>query len=255
ANYAPSVSSVGLIARRVDDVAIAYATLRSNGTGTVQPRRRLLVLRQLVETMCDDETLVLFDSACRALLDAGFTMRYVEIPGWLDGERAAGTISRAEGGRALAGMDAALLSEGLRVRAAAAARLAPAQVDQAWAAARALRSALSATIHEHDADAIVTPTWPFAAPRIEAESVLVRGRHVPVDPHRNCFVRAANAIDACALTLPMGVYPTAEVPAGLHLTAPGGAEARLLAVAQLVEAALPAIPLPPPLRPSNAIRP
>ena len=72
---------------------------------------------------------------------------------------------------------------------------------------------------------------------------MVQGRSVPLDPHRNCFVRAANAIDACAITLPMGLYPSARVPAGLHLTAQGGSEALLLAVVRLIEAALP--PLPP----------
>jgi Asp-tRNA(Asn)/Glu-tRNA(Gln) amidotransferase A subunit family amidase len=76
----------------------------------------------------------------------------------------------------------------------------------------------------------------------------VQGRAVPVDPHRNCFVRAANAPDACAITIPMGLYRTAQVPAGLQLVAPGGRERRLLALARAAEACLPALPPPPPLR-------
>jgi Asp-tRNA(Asn)/Glu-tRNA(Gln) amidotransferase A subunit family amidase len=96
------------------------------------------------------------------------------------------------------------------------------------------------------ADAIATPTWPFAAPRISDQTVMVRSASVPVDPHRNCFVRAANAIDACAITVPMGLYPSAGVPAGLHLMAEGGSEARLLAVARLVETRLAPLPPPPP---------
>ena len=98
------------------------------------------------------------------------------------------------------------------------------------------------------ADAIATPTWPFAAPRLDAVALEVRGKTVPVDPHRNCFVRAANAIDACAITVPMGLYPSAGVPAGLHFTADRGSESRLLALAGLVEKVLPVLPLAPPLR-------
>ena len=101
------------------------------------------------------------------------------------------------------------------------------------------------------ADAIVTPTWPFAAPRIDEATVTVRGMSVPVDPHRNCFVRTANAIDACAITLPMGLYPDSGVPAGLHLMADGGSELRLLAVAALAEAVMPALSPAPPLRSGN----
>jgi Asp-tRNA(Asn)/Glu-tRNA(Gln) amidotransferase A subunit family amidase len=76
---------------------------------------------------------------------------------------------------------------------------------------------------------------------------MVRGVSQPIDPHRNCFVRAANAIDACAITVPMGLYAVG-VPAGLHLlaggTEAGGSESRLLAVARLAEGALPALPPP-----------
>ncbi|MBC7781548.1 MAG: hypothetical protein H7125_15755, partial [Proteobacteria bacterium] len=90
--------------------------------------------------------------------------------------------------------------------------------------------------------AVLTPTWPFAAPGIGAQSVTIGTRSIPIDPHRNCFVRAANAIDACALTLPMGLYECARVPAGLHLTAQGGTERTLLALARAAEACLPALP-------------
>jgi Asp-tRNA(Asn)/Glu-tRNA(Gln) amidotransferase A subunit family amidase len=115
-----------------------------------------------------------------------------------------------------------------------------------------LRTTLSEALQRTGASAVLTPTWPFAAPPIHAQSVEVRGRTVAVDPHRNCFVRAANAADACAITVPMGLYPTAKVPAGLHLVAPQGRERRILSLAREIEARLPRLPPPPPLQSSQS---
>ena len=171
-----------------------------------------------------------------------------DVPGWGEGERAAGVVSLFESGRALASMDLSRASDGIRARAAAAAKLTVAQVDAARAACASLKRNVAHALRQSGADAIVTPTWPFAAPPVDGQSVAVRGAMVPVDPHRNCYVRAANAIDGCAITLPMGLYPSAGVPGGLHVTADGGSESRLLAVARLIEAAMPPLPPAPPLR-------
>jgi Asp-tRNA(Asn)/Glu-tRNA(Gln) amidotransferase A subunit family amidase len=246
-NHTPSVSSIGLVAPRVADVVTAFRAL-ADVRPSALPARRLLVQRGLIERMCDDETQALFAAALERLAAAGFEFVDADISGWLEGERAAGLVSLYESGQALARMDLAKASEGLRARAAAAARLSTTDFDQARAACAALRGNVACALQTSGADAIATPTWPFAAPAITAQSVSVGGRSVPVDPHRNCFVRAANAIDACAITIPMGLYPGAGVPAGLHLTAEGGSEPLLLAVAELIEAALPALPPAPPLR-------
>jgi Asp-tRNA(Asn)/Glu-tRNA(Gln) amidotransferase A subunit family amidase len=249
ANHAPSLSSVGLIGRSVADVATAFRELAEpSATLAEGPMLRLLIPRRLVERMCDDETLSLFRDALERLGRAGFVLMDRDLPSWPAGEAAAGIISLYESGRALAQMDLAHAGEGIRRRAAAAARLTADQVATARQHARTLQAAVAETLAETAADAFVTPTWPFAAPFIEAETMIVGGRVVPLDPHRNCFVRAANAIDACAITLPMGIYPSAGVPAGLHLMAPGGREERLLALSLRAEAAMPAMPPPPPLR-------
>jgi Asp-tRNA(Asn)/Glu-tRNA(Gln) amidotransferase A subunit family amidase len=239
-NHTPSLSTIGLICRSVSEIETAYRALAAVAPAPL-PARRLIVLRDLVERMCDDETLALFDRALGRLAD--FELVEAEIPGWLEGERAAGVVSLYESGQSLARMDLSRASEGIRARAALASRLTLEEVERARAACARLKRNVSEALRKSSADAIATPTWPFAAPRIDAQTVMVQGRSVPLDPHRNCFVRAANAIDACAITLPMGLYPSARVPAGLHLTAQGGSEALLLAVARLVEAALP--PLPP----------
>jgi Asp-tRNA(Asn)/Glu-tRNA(Gln) amidotransferase A subunit family amidase len=241
-NHVPSLGTVGLIARTVDEVERAWEALaevpgeRTNATKVLMPRR-------LVEEMCDDETLALFSATL-----AGLDVVEGEVPGWMEGERAAGVVSLAECGSALAHMEISKASDGIRARAANAARLAAGDVEAARAACARLKASLAETLQRTGAAAVLTPTWPFAAPPIHAQTVEVRGRTVPIDPHRNCFVRAVNAADACAITIPMGLYPSARVPAGLHLVAPAGGERTLLALARKIEAPLPP---PPPLQSSN----
>lgn len=246
-NHAPSLSTVSLIARSVADVQTAFGVLAAPRPAAA-PTRRLLVLRSLVGRMCDDETRALFAAQLERLAAAGIVLVDTDIPGWMEGERAAGIVSLHECGQALSGMNLARASDGIRGRAELAKKLAAEDVAAARLACAALRRNVSEALARARADAIATPTWPFAAPRIDAQSVEVRGTTVPVDPHRNCFVRAANAIDACAITLPMGIYPTAGVPAGLHLVADRGSEARLLAIASITAALTPPMPIAPPLR-------
>ena len=253
-NHTPSLSTIGLIAPGVADVETAYRALAGDSS-PARPACRLLVPRPLIEKMCDDETQALFSAALERLSTAGFHCIDEDVPGWLEAERAAGVISLFECGQALARMDLSRAGEGIRARAANAAKLTPADVDEAKRKCAILRQTVTQRLHASGADAIATPTWPFAAPPLAAQTVVVKGHAVRVDPYRNCFVRAANAFDACAITLPMGLYPSAQVPAGLHLMANGGAEAALLALARLAEAALPALPPPPALRPAHLSRP
>jgi Asp-tRNA(Asn)/Glu-tRNA(Gln) amidotransferase A subunit family amidase len=243
-NHTPSLSTIGLIARSVPDVETAYRALADAGPAP-QPARRLIVLHGLIERTCDEETQALFFAA---IAKTDLDLVEAEIPGWLEGERAAGVVSLYESGRALAHMDLSRASDGIRARAAAAATLSQEDVDRAKAACAALKENVAKALQTAGADAIATPTWPFAAPYITEHTVKVRGTSVPIDPHRNCFVRAANAIDACAITLPMGLYPSAGVPAGLHLMANGGSEPRLLALARMIEIAIPPLPPAPPLQ-------
>lgn len=260
-NHAPSLSSVGLIGRSVADVAVAYGVLA--GVPAISAvadamvtdfilsgAPRLLVMRRLIDAMCDTQTLALFNATLVRLSAAGFTLIEAELPGWMEGERAAGVVSLSESGAALARMDLSAASAGIRARAAAAARLDAGKVGAAREAGVRLRLELAALLRRTGTHAVVTPTWPFAAPRMDETTVVIREVTVPVDPHRNCFVRAANAIDACAITLPMGIY-AAGVPAGLHLLASGGAERELLALAARAEASIPVLPLAPPLRTST----
>jgi Asp-tRNA(Asn)/Glu-tRNA(Gln) amidotransferase A subunit family amidase len=189
----------------------------------------------------------LFAAAQDALRAAGFTFVEQEIEGWLAAEHAAGVVSLAECGEALATMDLKRASQGIRERAKQGVALAKETVCSARAVSDQFKAALRDALDTTQADAVMTPTWPFAAHLIRAEKVTVNGREVPVNPHRNCFVRAANAIDACAITLPAGLYPDERVPFGIQLMAPSGREHLLLAAAAAAEAALPKLGELPPL--------
>ena len=244
ADYTPSLSTVGLIAPSVADVATAFYTLSGSGIrpAAAMPSLRVVAPGELVAAAADDETLALFKAALDRIAAAGMTVITREIPGWRDGEAAAAIVSLFESGQVLARMDLAAAGEGIRRRAETAARLTTTQIAAARAAMAEFRSAFENVLAEAAAIAVATPTWPFAAPAIEATTVVVRGRTVPVDPARNIFVRAGNALDAAAITLPMGIYPTARVPAGLQLMARGGNEATLLHFAARISVVLPWIP-------------
>ena len=123
-NHAPSLSTVGLIGRGVSDVATAYGVLAEQaGAPVVVAAPRLLVMRRLIEEMCDAETLNMFNANLQRLAEGGFALVEAEIGGWMEGERAAGVVSLAESGAALSRMDLSEASAGIRARAAAAAAL------------------------------------------------------------------------------------------------------------------------------------
>jgi aspartyl-tRNA(Asn)/glutamyl-tRNA(Gln) amidotransferase subunit A len=245
-NATPSLTSVGLIARDLPTIETAWAVLAdAPGASIAMTARRLLRPRALIERMCDAPTAALFAAACARLERAGFALIDAEIPGWTEGEQAAGVVSRHECGQALAQLDLTHAGAAIRARAAQATQLAAAEVEAARAARAHLRRTLAQALAATGATAVLTPTWPFAAPLITADSVEVRGERVSLDPRRSCFVRAANAVDGCAITLPMGLYPDERVPAGLHLLASGGDEQHLLATAREVAQALAPAPHPP----------
>jgi Asp-tRNA(Asn)/Glu-tRNA(Gln) amidotransferase A subunit family amidase len=177
-----------------------------------------------------------------------FALIDCDISSWRDAEVAGGIISLFESARTLTRMDCAKASDGIRNRRDAGLRLSERTIEEARRSAAVFCQDMTRALDAADADAFISPTWPFAAPPIDAQSVSIRGETISVDPRRNCFVRAANAAGATALTLPMGLYPDAQAPAGIHLMTAHGRDYRLLAVAARVEHAMPRLPLPPPLR-------
>ena len=251
----PSLTRVGLVARGVDDVRLATQVLAKLPPPLAPGVETLLVPAALVARTADAATRELFEATMAGLQRAGWSFALAEIPHWAEAEAAAGVVSLAETAAHLS--DADLRAAGPRVvaRHARGAALDPAAVTAAREHCRAFAAALDAALRAHRAAAVLTPTWPFAAPPIEAETVDLDGRTVPLDPHRNIYVRAANAAGATAITLPAAVYPDAEVPFGVHLMAPAGADTALLDVAARIERVLGWQVLPPPVVASSGGEP
>ena len=244
-SYCPELDRLGIIARSVDDVRQAFDALRSDNDQARHERAPLFrvtlaVPWSLINEMCDDASLSIFKrvvgilkSGGAELVDASF-----DTDQWLQSERAAGVISLSAGARTLSSLDASLIGEHLRKRMEAGLAVSSEAVDEARDRCASFATQTSAQLRQLNAQMYLTPTWPFPAPLVTADTVDVKGKTVSVDPHRNCFVRAANAAGACAITLPSAMYEKGGVPAGIQLMAPTGHDESLLAVASWIEARL-----------------
>jgi mandelamide amidase len=108
----------------------------------------------------------------------------------------------------------------------------------------ALQAAYRDYFRGHDVAALLFPTTPLpAAPIGHDETVLLNGEAVPtfLTFIRNCSPASVAGIPGISLPAAM---TRAGLPVGLELDAPHGADARLLAIAQAVEALLPPTPAP-----------
>lgn len=233
-NYTPSLSTLGVITRSVKDVIAADEVLAPNGRRDAPEDLTLFVPDRLIDDYCSETTRALFDAARDRLHAAGLRSASFDEPCWEAGESAAGLVSLSEAGRYTAHLDQTLMAPALARRLRMGRDIATEQVAEAHAAMATLRSAL---LRLPDHAIMITPTWPFRAPKIHQTRAIVRGRSVPMESHRNVFVRAANAADAPAISLPFGVYP-GRVPFGLHIMAPQGRDGALLSAAFRIAAAL-----------------
>lgn len=107
-----------------------------------------------------------------------------------------------------------------------------------------LQAAYDDYFRRHDVAAMVFPTTPLpAAPIGHDETVLLNGEAVPTFQTfiRNCSPASVAGIPGISVP---AATTRAGLPLGLELDAPRHADARLLAIARAVEAALPALPTP-----------
>jgi Asp-tRNA(Asn)/Glu-tRNA(Gln) amidotransferase A subunit family amidase len=243
-NHTPSLSNVGWITRSVGIARATYQVLRADSSIGLF-KGRLVLPSRLIEQMCDAASLQLFGDVIRRMKLGGLELIEHEIEGWLDGERAAGIVSLFESGQALSRMDLSKASSTLGQRVSRGGALDHDDVLSARRTMKRFKHAFEEALEKSEADAVLTPTWPFAAPLLTAETVQVRDQRVSIDPHRNCFVRTANAAGACAVTLPSGFYVQERVPAGIQLMGAAGRESTLLTLAATIEALLPRLPMLP----------
>lgn len=231
ASYSPSLDTLGVIARSVEDIICADKILsKDGGEPPLGTEPRFVIPRRLVDTRCDDMTKALFERAVRRLGEGRATVTEADIGDWELAERAAGRLSRAEFSRATAGCAIrTLVSPRLVAILGDGDRISDAEIGEVKDICDSFASRLRRQLADNDV--VLTPTWPFRAPAVHQSHVVVRGSRITVDPHRNVFVRAANAARAPAITLPAGRFP-GNVPFGIQLVAAAGRDANLLDAAR-----------------------
>ena len=201
----------------------------TRGTGS---KPLFLVPDALIARYADACTQRLFAIALDRLKARGFAIETFDEPTWEAGERSAGVVSLAEGYAGTLALDKSLMAPALAARLERGKLTTAGQLAAGYEAMKAFAAALAERVPA--GAVILTPTWPFRAPKIYQVKAMVQGKRVSMDPHRNIFVRAANAADAPALSLPAGLYP-GGVPFGLHLMAPGGRDTDVLSAAAQIE--------------------
>jgi amidase len=221
---APSLDTVGPMARDVAGVAAGMALLEPGFAVDVPPAGRLGRIRP---TGIDVDSAI--DSAIDAALAcSGMTVTETSLTGWLAARETCGVIIDAEAAESnwqlLA--DPAkrdLLGSEVRARLDDGAAVTPGQLAAARAAQPAWRDAMTKALSE--VDLLVLPTVPFYPP------LLADARGV----HFTALTNPVNLAGFPAVALP--VPSTEGLPASLQLIGPPGSEALLLATAALVEAA------------------
>jgi amidase len=221
---APSLDTVGPMARDVAGVAAGMALLEPGFAVDVPPASRLGRIRPA--GMDVDPAIDLAVDA--ALARSGLTVTEASLPGWLTARETCGVILEAEAAES----DRELLTDPAKrdllggevlARLAGGAAITPAQLAAARAAQPAWRDSMTKALS--DVDLLVLPTVPFYPP------LLAGARGV----HFTTFTNPVNLAGFPAVALP--VPSTQRLPASLQLIGPPGSEALLLATAAIIEVA------------------
>jgi aspartyl-tRNA(Asn)/glutamyl-tRNA(Gln) amidotransferase subunit A len=238
-----SLDSIGPIANSASCCRILDAVLADQPTrqAAVMPLEglRLGVPRQYMLDGVEPAVAAAFDAALSALSAAGVHIEPAEFPE-LDSipaisARAHGTISNAEAfavHRRLGLLEQReLYDPNVLARVEAGGRMGAADyLDLIEARARLIEAAAARMA---PFDALVAPTVPILAPRLDALGDPAEFARLNGLALRNTSV--VNQIDGCAISLPVGV---SDPPVGLMIMAPPLDDARLLAIAEAAERVL-----------------
>jgi amidase len=221
---APSLDTIGPMARDVAGVAAGMALLEPGFVVDVAPASRLGRIRP-----AGIEVDPAIDAAVdAALARSGLPVTETALPGWLAARETCNVILDAEAAecnRALL-MDPVrrdLLGSDVRARLDGGAAVTPGGLAAARAVQPAWRDAMTKALSE--VSLLVLPTVPFYPP------LLADARGV----HYTTFTNPVNLAGFPAVALP--VPSSQRLPASLQLVGPPGSEALLLATAAIVEAA------------------
>jgi aspartyl-tRNA(Asn)/glutamyl-tRNA(Gln) amidotransferase subunit A len=238
----PTLDSIGPLAASVRCCAILDAILAGEPVALPAPAeladRVLAIPTEVVLDGLDDTVAPAFDAACARLEAAGARLRRVALPefGELAKIHARGSFTAAEAWawhRGHIETSAAAYDPRVVSRIAAGASMSAADLLDLIAARRRWIAAVEARIAGFDA--LLMPTVPQVAPRIDAlmhdDAAYFRANGLML---RNPML--INFLDGCALSLPC--HAPGEAPVGLMLAAARGRDRHLLALGQAVEAAL-----------------
>jgi aspartyl-tRNA(Asn)/glutamyl-tRNA(Gln) amidotransferase subunit A len=234
-----SYDTVGPLARTVGDAALLLEVIAGPALGPAggpwrsPPNlrgRTIGLLTQFVESGCDPEIAAATRAAAALLESLGAEVRPVELPRlehidaihtiiqfaeaaavhrrWIDDQRPRyepAVLDRLEAGAALAATD---YLEAQRARELVCVETARAIVG---------------------VDALIAPATPIVAPLLDADTVDVDGRPVPVRQALLSFTVPLGQLGTPVVTIPLG--ESAGLPFGLQITGRPGAERSLLAFA------------------------
>ena len=234
----PTLDSYGPLARSVNCCAALDAVLADEPIVPVQPRpikgMRLAVPMTVALDDLDDAVARTFDRALEALSRHGASIMRIEVPEFLD----VGVIG-AKGGFAAAESYAwhrfLIASKGdiydprVSERIQRGEALTAADYIDMLGARRSLVARAAARLAPYDA--LVMPTTANTPPRIADLADDKAFGVANLRSLRNCTL--INMIDGCAISLP--AHREGEVPVGLMLAAPGGADRRIFELAAGME--------------------
>ena len=221
---APSLDTVGPMARDVAGVAAGMALLEPGFTADAEPAVRIGRIRP---DGIDVDPVI--DAAVdAALAQSGIKVTESDLSGWLAAREACGVILDAEAAASnsmLLGDETrrALVGADVRARLADGAARTRAELAAARSFRPTWRDAMMAALSS--VDLVALPVVPFFPPLL-AEAA---GRHYTT------FTNPVNMAGFPALALP--VPSAAHLPAGLQLIGPPGSEALLLATGAVIERA------------------
>lgn len=240
-----TLDSIGSIGQSIDDCAVLDAVLTGRNSAELEPvgpkDLRFGIPQTLVLDDLDRHTSIAFQRTLSALSRCGAKLHEFKMPLLLDIVRA-----NANGGfppvEALAWHEHALRTRGdeydphARMRFEQGHRQSGADyVRLCWRRAEVIRRA-SEVLSTYDA--LIMPTCPIVAPRIEE----IQGSEDKFWSYNNLLPRntaLVNFLDCCAATLP--IQPLGEAPVGLMVVGGSFKDLRLLAISGGIERSLPRI--------------
>lgn len=238
---APSLDHVGLMARTIEDAALAFAVLSGIRLTAPASSFRVGLWTGAASEEASQDVVGALDDVVHALRHLGGTIVPVEIPSAPQMTQVFGVLQRAE---ALAVHSEAGLWPSRRPEYGrdVAARLAAAEEDTAAerdAAGRARQrlAAECAAVFDR-ADILVSLVSGCAPPKVGSDTVLHDGRQRElrdlVMPHT--VLHDLVGIPACAVR---GGFDSEGLPVGVQIAGPPGADALVLGIARAVQRAMP----------------